>query len=308
MASTVIGGSPAAGITGSGVFVPKNAYSTLTKLRRYLSLASENTKDDDHLRGFLFNASRAIDRYCHRSFFPRKDTLRFNLPEAEMIRIDEDMLEVIGLSHVNGASEVDSSVYWLKSGDDWNKTPYDRIELDDSSGSRLHFTGTPQRAIVASLVLGYHSDYNNAWVNSGASLTSSITATAQRINISGSNGQDTTGRAPRFEEGQLWKIGDEYVLAASGISTSGVDLIRGVNGTVAASHAASATVSVFQHMDDIEFATRRLAAMEYHQSHAPYTGRTIAINFGAVIESQDEWPQDVKGRIDRYRKHRIYAI
>ena len=290
-------------------YSPRNLYSTLPKLRKYLTLASADTGDDDQLRDFLFTASRAIDRYTFRRFYPFLRTSRFDLPDGDTIRIDEDMLEVNGLSHLNGASEVDSSVYWLKSGDDWNKTPYDRIILDqDRTGSRLNFIATPRRAIVASLVLGYHSDYDNAWIVSGASLTDSITSTASQIGVSGSLGTDAYGNAPRFEEGQIWRIGTEYVIPSSGVTASAMDVTRGLNGTVAASHAASTAIFIFDIEKDIEFATRRLAAMEYHQSHAPYTGRTIAINFGAVIESQDEWPQDVKGRIDRFKKHRIYAI
>ncbi len=288
---------------------PRNIYSTLPRLRKYLTLASADNGDDDQLRDFLYTASRAIDRYTHRAFYPRLVTQRFDMPRKRgVLRIDEDVLEVNGLSHVNGASEVDSSVYWLKSGDDWNKTPYDRIVLDDSSGSVLNFRATDQRALVASLILGYHSDYNNAWVVSGASLTASATANSSRISVSGSLGTNAQGHAPRFEEGQIWRVGTEYMIPSSGVSASAMDVTRGLNGTVAASHTASTAIFVFDTEKDIEFATRRLAAMEYHQSHAPYTGRQIALQFGAVIESQDEWSQDVKGRIDRYKKHRIYAI
>lgn len=310
MASTVIGGSPVALIAGSGIFSPLNAYSTLPKLRKYLTLASADTSDDDHLRDFLRAASRAIDRYTHRVFYPYRRTSYFDLPERrDIIRIDDDLLEVKGLSHLNGASEFDSNTYWLKAGDDWNKTPYDRIVIDtDRTGSVLNFTVTPRRAIHTDLILGYNSDYDNAWIDSGASLTNGITATQTEVTISGSIGSDLIGNAPRFEEGQIWKIDDEFILASSGVSSSAIETVRGINGTTAAVHAASATVEVFNIELDIEFATRRLAAMEYHQSHAPYTGRTITINLGTVIESQEEWPQDVKGRLERHRKHRIYAI
>ncbi len=310
MASTVIGGSPVSLISGSGVFSPLNTYSTLPKLRRYLMLASADTSDDDSLRDFLRASSRAIDRYCHRVFYPHRRISYFDLPEKkDVLRIDDDLLEVKGLSHLNGASEFDSNTYWLKSGDDWNKTPYDRIVIDTArTGSVLNFIVTPRRAIHTDVILGYNSDYDNAWIDSGASLVNSITSTQTQIDISGSVGADLVGNAPRFEEGQIWKIDNEFILASSGVSASVISTIRGINGTTAASHAASVTVNVFDVEKDIEFATRRLAAMEHHQAQAPYTGRQIAINFGAVIESQDEWPQDVKGRINRYRKHRIYAL
>lgn len=308
MASTIIGGSQVATVSGSGIHTPRNTYSTIRKLRKYLTLASADTSDDDQLKEFLRVASRAIDGYCERQFYPEQKTLYYDLPQGRnQLTLYEDILEVKGLSDLNGASEIDSNVYWLKTGDLWNVSPYDRIILDDSSGSVFNYIGTPRRAVHVEAIRGFHDDYDNAWVDSGASLVSSVTSTQEDVTVSGSLGINIIGEAPRFEEGQIWRIDEEYFIAASGLSTSQVRTVRGMNGTTAASHAASATVYVYDPVKDIEFATRRLAAMEYHQSFAPYTGRVVSLQFG-TIENHDEWPPDVKGRIDRYRRRRLYSV
>ncbi len=311
MASYVIGGSPVASSPpASAVLTPKNIYSTLTKVRTYLSLASQNTDNDDVLKEFLRSSSRAIDRYCDRFFYPQSSQLKFDLPEdGRTLRFEDfDVLEIRGLSDMNGASEIDNSVYWGKTGVTWNFSPYDRLIIDDSSGSIFKYIRTPIRSIHMDAIIGFHDDYNNAWINSGASLTQPIDNQSHTIYLSGSLGEDTQGNKPRVEEGYILKVDEEFMLASSGLSSSQIRIIRGINGTTASAHSTSATIYIWRSVDEIEYATRRLAAYQFQQSIAPYTGRQITLGFGAVIETPEEWPIDIQNKLDRYKKRRIYAI
>ena len=289
--------------------VPRNTYTTLPRLKAYLSLGSAATSDDNFLRSFLRRASRSVDRYTKRQFFPSEVTLRNNLPEGDVLRFDFDILEVKGLSDLNGASEIDSGAYFVSAGANYDRTPYDRIVLDYQSGSVFKYSGTDQQAVHTNAIIGYHEDYGNAWVNSGASLTSLVgLATGKTtINVSGSAGENLLGDKPRFEEGNVIKIDEEFMHVIAGNGASGLDVIRAANGTTASAHAASTAVFVFEPMQDIEFATTRLAAMEYHQSLAPYTGRVIALQFG-TIENHERYPPDVLEILKAYKKQRVYSV
>lgn len=309
MASLIVSGSAVTISAGSGVYSPPNIYSPLTKLRSYMTLASADTSDDNELKRYLWQASRAIDNYCRRRFFPyQRPTQYYDLPRDRILRVKDDLLEVVGLSGVNGASEIDSSVYWARCGDTWNLTPYDRIELDESSGSMFNYSGTPQRAIHLDGIWGYHERYNNpdeAWVDSGATLTASMNATVTLASVTGSAGQNTIGVAPRITTEQLWKVDNEYIHVVDSESTSKIRIIRGVNGTTAASHASGVSVQTWFPEPDIRFATRRLAAWQYQQATAPFTHKVQTLGFG-TLEFPETWPADVLDKIERFRQRRVY--
>src|SRR3990167_3874986 len=120
-----------------------NEYAGLETLRVYLSLGSMDTADDTELKKFLRTSSRAIDKFCNRIFYPERKIRRYDIPEDSLtvLKVEHDLLESKGLSSVNGASEISSGVYWLRCGDDWNRTPYDRVEIDESSGSLFNYSG-----------------------------------------------------------------------------------------------------------------------------------------------------------------------
>lgn len=307
MASTVIGGS-AVSTTLSGVLTPRNTYSTLTRLRADLSLASQNTADDNALKRFLYSASRAIDKKTRRQFYPQRGTTYHNLPDSTYtLRVDFDLLEVKGLSDMNGASTINSGVYWLKCGDDWNKTPYDRVEINESSGSTFNYSGTPQRAVHLDAIRGYHEDYSNAWVNTGASTTAALTATAKTLTISGSAGEDIWGLAPRVDVHQIIKIDDEFMHIVDGNGASIITVLRGINGTTAATHASAATVYRFDFEPDVEYSARRLAAFQYHKNLSPFTNRVASLQLG-IIETPEAWPEEVADRLSRLIRTRIGAL
>lgn len=320
MASTIIGGSsvsfPVASAAGTGLL--KGEYTTLSKLRTFLSLGSAAVADDNELRNFILYSSRAIDGFTRRQFFPQRkgdgDLLVFDLPEdrSTLIVDDFDVLEVKGLSDLNGASEIDTSVYWLKTGDRWNLTPYERIVLDDSSGSQFNFSGTPQRAVRLDGIVGYHSRYNNtAWIDSGASLTSDLANTVTTASVSASGAFNTIGESPRFSEGQIWKIGsgsnEELAYVKDTINTSSVRLIRGVNGSSAWSHAATTRIFTWQPEKDIEHSATELAAFMYLKATAPLTNRITNLQFG-IMETPNTWPEITLDRLKRYKKSYIYSF
>ena len=73
MASIVIVGSSVASPSPEtpvnvGTNIILGDYTSLSKVRTYLSLASAETSDDVHLKDLITKASRTIERYTRRYF------------------------------------------------------------------------------------------------------------------------------------------------------------------------------------------------------------------------------------------------
>ena len=276
-----------------------NEYASLSELRTFMSLASAEVADDAELRNILTRSSRSIDRYCRRHFYPRRyggtNTLKYDLPEnRQILNVGNiDLLEVKGLSDLNGASEIDSSVYWLKSGDNWNISPYDRAVIDDSSGSLFNFSGTDQRAVHLDAVAGYHEDYWYAWLDSGDTLTDALAACLTIASVAASGVANVDGIAPRFKENQILRIttgaSEEFLYIQDTVNASRLNVIRGINGTSDVAHAASTSIFTWQPERDIEDAAIELAAFSYQKAKSPFTNRISVLQLG-VIELPHAWP------------------
>jgi hypothetical protein len=220
------------------------------------------------------------------------------------------LLAVKGLSDLNGASEIDSGAYFTKSGDRWDITPYDRIELSYQSGSTFSFSGTPQRSVRVDAVVGYHEDYGNAWLNSG-SLTQPLASSVTLASTTASQNENSLGIAPRFSQGQIWRLVsgsvEEFAYVQNTINSSKVQLIRGINGTSAGDHAASTTVEVWQTEQDIQDSTIEVAAFMYAKAKSPFTNRISVLQLG-VVEQPAAWPDQSKERLSHYRKQAIHSF
>lgn len=295
-----------------------NEYGTLSQLRTYISLASQDTADDTELKQFLIRSSRRVDRYCKRNFYPYRkggtNTLKFDQPQnTQLLEFrDIDLLAVKGLSDINGASEVDSSVYWLKCGDRWNITPYDRIIIRADSGSLLNFSGTPERAIHVDAVVGYNEDYGTAWLHSGGSLTASLASQITLASTTASNAADSYGISPRFSQGQIWRLTtgsmEEFCYVQNTRpSGNSIELIRGINGTSAADHDSGTTIYVWQTEQDIIDSTIEAAAFMYSKAKSPFTNQISILQLG-VVEQPTAWPEQTIDRIQRYKKQAVHSF
>lgn len=294
-----------------------NEYTSLSDVRTYMSLGSADTSDDAVILQFIRKASRAIEKYTRRKFYPSALTLVYDYPpNSRILQFErDDVLEIKGLSDMGGASAISSTAYNLKCGATYNMTPYDRVEITDNSGSIFNYSATTQKAVHAQVVTGYHEDYHNAWTNSGASLTADIASQVTIASVSGSGGETVWGISPRFKTQQIWRVdkgtpSEEYMYVMdtnpTGTGSSYIRLVRGVNGTTAASHASGVSIEVFEIESDIEFCTKRLAAIEYERARSPFTNTVIAPQMG-VIEMPTAWPIDISEKLNRYKKMKLYA-
>jgi len=287
-----------------------NTYTTLDTVRKYLTLGSADAGDDENILGLINRASRAIDKYTRRHFFPTSATRFYSHDESQRIKLDEDLLSLTTLKTQNGESTLASGVLLLMTGDEWNTPPYDRIVINESAGCTLTYSGTPQKSNEVSGLWGYHENYESAWIDTGTSLATAYGASGGSIGIAGgSNGtgaSDINGDAPRISVGNKLRIGDEFFDVYGG-NGSIINVTPYANGTTGASHAASTTVYKFAYEPDIEWAATRLTAWNIGKSMSPYQEKTAFPGIGE-IRIPSSWPEDVRDRLDRFVRRKIATM
>ena len=291
-----------------------NTYSTLDRVRAMLSLASADTADDSQILSFLHNAARTIDRYTRRHYFPKDEIRYYDHHYDKKIILDADLVQLKGLSSVNGACGFALTVVNPAAGWNWNITPYDHIVVNASTGSTLNYSGTPERADHVSGVWCYHEDWNNAWLDTGTSLLTTMTSNASLVVLAGAGSKGTDAsdilyQHPRISVGDILKIGEEYFHVLGGDGTGNTSaLVRGAaNGSASANHTSGTSIAKFVPQPDIEYATRRLAAWSYKAQELPAPTRMAFPALGAV-EIPTAWPEEVKAIVDRYRRLKIRTI
>lgn len=305
MASFTFTGSAVSGGI-SQINYPLNTYVSVDDLRNYFSLGSQNTADDESMKDLIYRCSRSVDKYTRRYFYPKLETRYYDIPrDRDELRLDRDFISITGLSHMNGTEAIDSSVYWTARGEDWNLKPFDRIALDDTSGSMFNYSGTPRRAIHVNGITGYHE--SDGWVDSGTTLQGDLTAGNRLLFVGGSLGQDNEGFSPRFKPGQTIKVDNEFMSLEYGSGLSYIGVKRAINGTTVASHASNTGIYVWKPESDIQFYTKRLASWAYMQSQSPYTERISVPGFGSV-DVPGAWPKDIREGLDRFVRRVIRIV
>lgn len=293
---------------GDGVWqiMAKTVYSNLERARKYLSLASQNTADDEQIFGYLHRASRSIDSFTRRFFYPLSASYAYDYDQSQELRLDRDLISLDSLKTQNGACTVSQNALYLMTGNNYNYPPYDRIVLRSDSGSLLYYSGTDQKANVVTGIFGYHEHYDESWVDTGTSLAGSVNTTATSISLAGAgsygtDASDINFEAPRMAIGDTLKIEDEFVFVVGGGSSGNANplVIRAQNGTSANNHPSGAAIYRFSPEPDIQWATERLTAWLYGQQSTPYETKTAYVNIGG-ISIPGAWGVDIKDKIKRY--------
>ena len=103
---------------------------------------------------------------------------------------------------------------------------------------------------------GWNDDWANAWIATSTVAAAGIVSPTQTtFDVAAAGGL-------LFSPGHMIKVDTEY-MEITGISTDTLTVIRGVNGSTAAIHAAAALVSILDIPDDIQRITARHASALY---------------------------------------------
>jgi hypothetical protein len=234
-----------------------NTFVTLHRLRQHLGFAAADTSEDSRLLTLLEAATALLERGTQRRFTPRHATIAhsFNLYDAAGLLLQEDLLALTGLINGDGSSLSLSSTVILPG------------ELRLINGACFVYESTPLNAIDVTGIWGWHDDWLNAWRSSGDTVQNNpLSATSTALTVADADGADAENEVPRFQVGQLLKIEDEYLrVLAVNTTTNVLTVLRGVNGTTAASHAQNVAISIYQPPHDAALVCLRLAAWLYRE-------------------------------------------
>ncbi|KKK48788.1 hypothetical protein LCGC14_3141620 [marine sediment metagenome] len=232
----------------------RSLYGDLTKLKDNAALddPAAGTSDDDELFQLLLSVSEAVEGYCNRHFYPLTATRLFDGPGSTRLLVP-DLLSVTTLKGDDDHDktfEVDwaTTDYWTEN---YNAEPtkhwghaYDSL-MARAQGTKASgfIRGEQNYQIVGKWG---HRDYQE---DSGTTTDSAgYTATATTIQAIAAGGA-------KLAIGQTILIGTEQLLITN-IATNALTVSRGINGTTAATIAASQTaVSILRWPLPVERAT-----------------------------------------------------
>jgi hypothetical protein len=279
-------------------------YLSYAAFKRYRGIAVTETADDTRIRLMCRYASAQWDRMTRRPCWPEKKTRYYDLMNSRYFTLDSDLLAITSLTDSSGNTLVEGTdvLAYPLSG-----PPYNRIEIKLDSGESLNYSGTTQKAITLAGVWGWHDDWANAFEASGDTVldTGGITAAATSITVSDADGADAWGVTPRFDADTLLKIEDEYLwLTALSTSTNILTVVRGVNGSTAATHAKTTPIYVYKPPQDMAKHITRWVMFLYDQKD---TGQfeTVVYPEAGVTRVPAGIPVDVAMGIDQHRQRKV---
>lgn len=176
-------------------------YITREQLKTALGISSSG-HIDAQLDRAIEAASRAVEGYLHRRFYPEVATRYFDWPNTQYARtwrlwLDEN--EVISLTSLtSGGEALSASDYFLEPVN--SGPPFESIEVDLDSQSSFGQgnTGTHQRKIAATGTFGYQETWSPA-----GNLAEALDASETGVQVTDSSALGT---------GSLLKVESEYML------------------------------------------------------------------------------------------------
>lgn len=232
-----------------------NSYLSLAELRAAVpdGLRATVTKYDAHMLRLLSEASRFVDNYCKRTFFPTLATRYFDGSGEYSQRIS-DLISVSSLSYSEDDGDTytayASTDYYLSAAGDHNSLKsYDTLEMNVNTSTTWTYFPTGQRSIKVVGVWGYCDNRNDCWESTGDTTEdATLSSSATTVTVNDVDGLDLYGAAPRFQAGALYRIESEYVEATLTQDTTSntLGIIRARNGTTAAAHAQNTAIDVWK--------------------------------------------------------------
>lgn len=258
-------------------------YATLADAREELN--ASNTVDDAKLLRNLRVVSRRIDAEMfspRRPFFaPYIESDDFALlPQyvntyQRTFRFTRPLLALTGVTVGTDSLTVNTDVKaWLPL-----DTPIYKLILSDTAKRWYDYCDSnsdPLRVIIAG-TWGFHRSWADAWLDVETVQDNPLSSSATTLTVSDVDGADAYGRTPAISAGALLKIESEYLeVTATNTASNTCTVRRGVNGSTAAAHVQTTTVSVFQVEEDIRQVTARQAAFMYARIGAFTTAQITA--------------------------------
>ena len=230
-----------------------NAYVSLDTLKSSSVLNVTGTADDSRLRALAENAGRIVDRYCNRHFYVVVATRRFDgLGTPSLLVPDLVSVDGGGLKTDDDKDRVFETT-WAASdylllptnadptaGGNSQSRPYVEVAVDVDAGTKSAFPSGMQTVQIAGQ-WGWWRHLRRA------TETANAVADATTTSVTVSSRADV-------EAGHTLLIDSEQIYVQS-YAASTLTVVRGVNGTTAASHSGGAAVDIYEYPGPIVEAT-----------------------------------------------------
>ena len=207
-----------------------NLYASLGMVKA--EIGKSNTGDDTVLLRLLDRVSREIDKYAGRHFYAENATRYFDGNNKPRLLIS-DLLAVTTLKvDANNDDTYEltlaaSTDYWLYPDNPTQNTPYYRIDLNPLS-TQLGAWPRGRRKIQIVGIFGYSQE-----TEPSGTLVEALDASETAIDMTAGHG--LTG-------GETIYVGTEQMYV-SAVATNTLTVVRGVNGTTAATASDGAAVT-----------------------------------------------------------------
>lgn len=277
-----------------------NVYATLSDTRRYLGLTAAQTGDDDLLLVLLGAASRLIEQFTGRRFYPVRQTHAYAAGDPGCLLLRDDLLALHSLTNGDG-SAISAAAYHLAPAGAAVSTA---VLLDRTQAAFTH-DGDPIDAIEVDGTWGYHLAWPDAWIDSGDSVQDNpLASDAAALTVGDADAPTLTGYGTRFAVGQLLRVEDEYLhVLAIDTTTNVLTVARGVNGTTAASHAQATAIEVYAPPADIRQVCLRVVSWLHKQKDAGFV--QAAGSLRGQIAVPPALPDDVQQILEPYVRVRV---
>jgi hypothetical protein len=266
-----------------------HTYANVGELQDYMrdngstDLGNANART---LLSFLEAASRRVDSYCDRSsalgsaswtgFGPRIGTNLYDAAGELTLRLGDDLLSTSSLSRASGTGLTGTSLvadtdYYLQP---YGGPPYSSVQLVATNA--IGYSGYRLWSVTGTWCgPGCTTDLADATVSSGLSLDATV-----RTFI--------TSSSPDIQPGDTLLIGSEqlYVRAMDGTTVS---VLRGANGTTAATHVDASAISTYSYHPSVVDATLQIAMRRMRTAHAGLSGSYGGGQMPDVVQHDSEW-------------------
>lgn len=261
---------------------------TLEAIRRRSDIV--DTGDDALIKSFIRAASDIVQQYTARTFVPYTDTREYVAPsKGRILHVDEDLLSVTSITDGSGA--LAANTYSLTP---WNKSPKNAVVLEPTYFWTRQ-TDTWQDVAIAG-VWGYHRNPSKMWRSVAVLEDALASTTATTLTITG------TAAAAGIEVYDYIRIGSEVmqVTAASTAANAVLTVVRGDQGSTAATALDGATVELFNVTSDVREAAEQLTVYLYRQRDKAGE-QNIQFADGAVLVDQQS-AATILRVLDPYRR------
>lgn len=274
-------------------------YCTLADVKNEL-LANTTVDDDKVMRG-IRQLSARIDRkfsqvntslfapYLETRYVPLSGENVSSWDRTLILRTQRNgvspLLALTGVSINTQSFTVGTNVQLYPAG----PAPYYALQLlGDGRFSWYDYCNTStwgwQFAAVTG-VWGYNADYANAWLPSDTLAAAVVSTSATTITVTNVDGENPLGETPAISAGNVIQIDDEWMnVVKTDIATNVVTVVRGVNGSTAATHLINASVSVWQTDENVRRICRQVA-LQYARRGAFNTSQIT--DFGVITFPPD---------------------